>query len=64
MRDTVKNNLRTLGFGKEVDNVEQGLCPFCGEPIKDEDFRDDISRKEHQMSGMCQDCIDATFNES
>lgn len=63
MRDTVKNNLRALGFGSEVDRVEQGMCPFCGEPVKEEDFRDDISRKEYEMSGMCQACQDNTFDQ-
>lgn len=63
MRDVAKNNLRALGFGKEIDNVEKGLCPFCGsDKTKPEDFRDNQSRKEFKQSGMCQKCQDETFS--
>ena len=46
------------GFGKEIQRVELGLCPFCGNPIKTEDFRDELSRREAKISGMCQKCQD------
>jgi len=62
MRDVAKNNLKALGFGKEVGNVEQGLCPFCGtDKTKKEDFRDPQSFKEFEISGLCQKCQDETF---
>jgi hypothetical protein len=60
----VKNNLRSLGFGKEIDRVEVGLCPWCGLPVNPEDFRDDASRKESKITGMCQECIDEYFGKS
>ena len=63
MKDILKNNLRAFGFENEIDRVEQNLCPFCGEPVSEEDFRDDASRKEYELSGMCQQCIDDTFGE-
>jgi hypothetical protein len=63
MRDTVKNNLKILGFDKEVGKVEQGLCPFCDQPVSEKDFRDEISRREYELSGMCQNCQDQTFNQ-
>lgn len=62
MRDVAKKNLRALGFGKEIEKVEQGKCPFCGtDKVKPEDFRDDNSRREHEMSGICQSCQDEIF---
>lgn len=50
-------------FEKELARVRKGLCPICGEPINEEDFRDDLSRKEYRISGMCQSCQDGFFTE-
>lgn len=32
----------------------------CGKPIRG--FRDDLSSKEHKISGLCQQCQDSFFN--
>lgn len=53
--------MKAMGFGKEVDKVKQGKCPFCDQVVKQEDFRDDLSRKEFKISGLCQKCQDETF---
>jgi len=34
-------------------------CVTCHKPVGE--FRDDLSRKEHGLSGMCQACQDAVF---
>ena len=39
--------------------IDAGKCPTCGEPAGS--FRDDISRKEFAISGMCQECQDSVF---
>jgi hypothetical protein len=39
----------------------QGKCPTCKEPIDVEEFRDDLSYAEYQISGMCQKCQDKVF---
>ena len=36
-------------------------CPFCAMDVRDEDFRDEVSRKESHISGMCQPCQDAFY---
>ena len=48
-------------FDKQIDRVEKMLCPFCGMPVNMKDFRDDLSRKEAAISGMCQSCQDDIF---
>lgn len=58
-----KNILESVGFGKEVEEVESGRCPFCHEEIKMSDFRDGISRREYEISGLCQKCQDKVFGE-
>ena len=41
--------------------VEQDRCPTCGSPIREEDFRDELSKREYRISGMCQKCQDSVF---
>lgn len=53
--------MRAAGFNEEVNKVKEGKCPFCGKTIKQEDFRDELSRKEFGISGLCQNCQDAMF---
>lgn len=52
---------KTGMFKKEVERVETGLCPFCGKKVDPKDFRDELSRKEFKISGMCQKCQDEVF---
>jgi RNase P subunit RPR2 len=53
--------LRQAGMGKMVDAVKAGLCPTCRKPIKKKDLRDDLSKREFDISGMCQECQDSVF---
>jgi hypothetical protein len=46
------------------DLREQGRCPFCAKAILDSEFTDDLSRKEFQISGLCQECQDNTFGRA
>ena len=41
----------------------EGVCPTCNAPLKGDssEFRDDISRGEYTISGMCQQCQDEVF---
>ena len=53
-----------LIFPKEIERVEKGRCPFCNKkiPFYDE-FRDEISKREFKISGLCQKCQDKTFDK-
>jgi len=62
MRESTKRNLKTLGFSKEVKRVENKKCPFCGsKKTERKDFRDELSWKEFNISGLCQNCMDIIF---
>lgn len=39
--------------------IQSDRCVTCGGEAKE--FRDDLSRREYQISGMCQSCQDKTF---
>jgi len=56
-----KGLMKAAGFKKEVTLVEAGRCPFCRKVVKQADFKDDLSRREFQISGVCQKCQDETF---
>ena len=40
---------RMFGCGKEIWDMER-------------EFRDEISRKEYELTGLCQDCQDGVFD--
>ena len=42
-------------------NREEGKCPFCGNKVNEDEFRDELSLKEYNISGMCQSCQDTFF---
>lgn len=48
-------------FPKEIAAREQGFCPFCKEPISMDGFKDQLSRREYEISGLCQKCQDKIF---
>ncbi len=56
-----KDIMRAAGFGKEVNLVESGKCPFCGKKINFKDFKDLLTAREFKISGICQECQDKTF---
>jgi hypothetical protein len=50
-------------FPQAANSIINGECVPCGSTqIRDCDFRDDISKKEYSISGMCQSCQDQVFN--
>ena len=42
---------------------DEGKCPYCGRMVDLEEFRDELSFKEFQISGLCQNCQDNFFKE-
>lgn len=53
--------MKAAGFEKEVARVKGGHCPFCDKKIDPKEFKDDISKKEFEISGLCQECQDRMF---
>lgn len=58
-----KDILRQAGLGKQVDLVDKGKCPICERTIVMSTFRDKLSVKEFNISGMCQACQDDMFED-
>jgi len=56
-----KRILQQAGFGEEVKAVERGDCPLCKRKVDKDEFRDELSRKEFEISGLCQSCQDDIF---
>lgn len=57
------NILKAMGLHKEVARLGKGQCPTCGKAMMGAEFRDELSLKEAQISGMCQECQDAVFGD-
>ncbi len=50
-----------LIFPQAVKDKANFVCPICHAKINPEEFKDALSVKEYQISGLCQKCQDATF---
>jgi hypothetical protein len=48
-------------FQSAVNEVLEGVCPFCHKPVNVNGFRDEISEREFKISGLCQKCQDSFF---
>ena len=57
----MKRVMREL-FPVQETRKDCGLCPICGNPIGE--FRDELSKREFEISGMCQNCQDSIFGGS
>jgi len=56
------DNFAKKAFGRSpTEAKEKGVCVTCGNKIKMEDFKDQLSIKEYEISGLCQKCQDDTF---
>lgn len=49
-------------FGEIMNKLNNHLCPICGQKVNESDFRDELSKREYGISGMCQQCQDKIFN--
>ena len=56
-----KNIMIAAGLGANVARVERGQCATCGEDVRAQQFRDRLSAREFEISGMCQACQDSVF---
>jgi len=50
-----------LGGRTQEEAANQGFCVTCASPIRG--FRDELSKKEYRISGMCQACQDSVFGK-
>lgn len=48
-------------YGLDID--QRLICAFCGDPIKMKDFKDELSRREFHISGLCQKDQDMVFEK-
>lgn len=56
------DKLSKILFGKDQTKCMIGkICSICHKPIVG--FRDNLSKKEYEISGMCQQCQDMVFKE-
>lgn len=62
----IKPNLEKPFFQVFPDKyklVNDDKCISCENNISESDFKDELSKKEYSISGMCQKCQDLVFNK-
>lgn len=61
-RDPALQEFLNTIFHEQTQRIKEGKCPFCGKTIVENEFKDDLSRREFEISGMCQKCQDDFFD--
>jgi hypothetical protein len=56
-----KKILLELGMTEKLYLIQNNCCPFCKEKIDIKSFKDSLSVKEYEISGLCQNCQDKIF---
>jgi len=60
--DKFLDDVCQVSFGrKRHDSIVEDICVCCGNTATI--FKDELSRREYSISGMCQTCQDKTFGE-
>lgn len=54
-----KDIMKAAGFHEEIELCESRRCPCCKQFVTK--FRDPLSKKEFEISGLCQKCQDKIF---
>lgn len=56
----IDNFLTSITGISRQDAAEKKVCTTCRKSITS--FKDELSKKEYQISGMCQQCQDSVFD--
>jgi len=55
----IDNLLTSITKISRKDAMQKSICTWCKKPVQG--FRDQLSKQEYRISGMCQSCQDDTF---
>ena len=60
-KDLSDTTVKKFKMEKFVERAAAKKCPFCGQDVDETSFRDALSLKEFNISGLCQGCQDDFF---
>lgn len=56
------DELAKAAFGRtKSEAIKKGICVNCGKPA--DEFKDELSAREFEISQLCQSCQDSVFEE-
>lgn len=55
----IENLLTSLSGISRQEAASKSICTWCKKPVTN--FRDPLSAREYEISGLCQVCQDETF---
>ena len=58
-----KDIMKAFGLGEVVKNFEEKKCVSCKVKVDTQTFRNPISKREYEISGLCQGCQDRIFGK-
>lgn len=58
----MKSTEKTENYNRE-EYIKNNTCVFCHKKVTPESFRDALSLREFEISGICQECQDKIFGK-
>ena len=57
-----KDIMRSI-FTEYVERFENKECPLCSKPIDPKEFKNKLSKRDFEITGLCQNCQDEIYVE-
>ena len=54
------DNMRST-MEEMLTRKSEGKCPFCGKKVTEDELRNELSKREFEISGLCQKCQDEVY---
>lgn len=61
MWEVIDGVSQAISGRKTTESIKADTCVFCDRPATE--FKDELSRTEFSLSGMCQHCQDGVFGD-
>lgn len=61
MKIAKKRSLKKFKFEQKIAMIKDNKCPLCSERVDKKEFRNEVFKREFEITGLCQSCLDMVF---
>jgi hypothetical protein len=61
MKIAKKKLLKKFKIEQKIAMIKDIRCPLCSERVDKKEFRNKVFKREFEITGLCQSCLDMVF---